>query len=135
MAGSSLVCSLLIRPYFIIEATHIGLVQPLIHVGFGIVWLESDESGDWLMILDNADDVDALFPRHTAQTSSTRERKPPATGLATYLPRNTRGAMLITSRSRDTAIRLTGNQERVIKIDRMNIPEATALLAKKEATS
>jgi hypothetical protein len=39
--------------------------------------------------------------------------------------------MLITSRSRDTAFRLTGKQERVVKVDRINVSEAKALLAKK----
>lgn len=94
-------------------------------------WLESDESNDWLIILNNADDIDAFFPFHAARASSTRGRMPPTTVLSTYLSRNARGAMLIASRSRDAAFRLTGKQERVIKVDIMNVSEAKVLLDKK----
>lgn len=36
-------------------------------------WLESDESGDWLMVLDSADDLNVFFPRPSARTASTLE--------------------------------------------------------------
>jgi hypothetical protein len=63
-----------------------GVEEPTIDI-LGLVhrWLESDESGDWLMILDNADDVDAFLPRHNARTSSTSKGKPTTTVLSSPL--------------------------------------------------
>ena len=80
-------------------------------LGLVIEWLESDSSGDWLMVLDNADDISMLFSRE-----------------AIHLPRNPRGRILITSRDRNAALQLTGREDRIIAVHGMNEEEAKLLL-------
>ncbi|KAF4814019.1 Nephrocystin-3 [Colletotrichum tropicale] len=50
--------------------------------------LERDDINNWLLIIDNADDIDLIFTR---------------SGLASYIPTNRRGSVLITTRYRVVA--------------------------------
>ncbi|KXJ84796.1 P-loop containing nucleoside triphosphate hydrolase protein, partial [Microdochium bolleyi] len=90
-------------------------------------WLFNTGNGQWLMILDNADDVEVFFPRRQdrAGTIVSEERL-----LASLLPQSTNGRILVTSRNRDTAERLAGSWG-VFFIQRMNENQATQLLQKK----
>lgn len=94
-------------------------------------WLESEESGDWLMILDNADDA-GLFSRSTVpSTVAPSDDVPKTINFSSYLPRHPRGSILVTTRSRQAAFGLTGRDDRIIKVERMGKDDATALLKKK----
>ncbi|KAH7021622.1 P-loop containing nucleoside triphosphate hydrolase protein, partial [Microdochium trichocladiopsis] len=90
-------------------------------------WLFSAENGHWLMILDNADDVEVFFPRRhdRAGTTVSKQRL-----LATLLPQTENGRVLVTSRNRDAAERLAGSW-RVFFMQRMDENQARQLLQKK----
>ena len=93
-------------------------------------WLSGDST--WLMILDNADDKDVFFDQRTASISQTPESQRPTVPLIKYLPQTSQGGyILITSRSRDTAFRLTNSVENIIDVPYMGEEDAVALLCKK----
>ncbi|KAL0929896.1 kinesin light chain [Colletotrichum truncatum] len=73
--------------------------------------LEREDVNSWLLIVDNADDMDLLF-----------------TGpkLATYLPFNRKGSILLTTRNLKAAVRFS--HPRVIRLSEMGVVEATQLL-------
>jgi tetratricopeptide (TPR) repeat protein len=94
-------------------------------------WLGSDESGSWLLILDNADDTDLFFSPFisaTAQTSAPNTESPCLSG---YLPQTGTGSILVTSRDEGTAIRLTGSRKQVLRVEIMSKDDTNALLHKK----
>ncbi len=94
-------------------------------------WLGSDESGSWLLILDNADDTDLFFSPFisaTAQTSAPNIELPCLSG---YLPQTGTGSILVTSRDEGTAIRLTGSRKQVLRVEIMSTDDTNALLHKK----
>jgi len=94
-------------------------------------WLGSDESGSWLLILDNADDTDLFFSPFisaTAQTSAPNIESPCLSG---YLPQTGTGSILVTSRDEGTAIRLTGSRKQVLRVEIMSKDDTNALLHKK----
>ncbi|KXJ84605.1 P-loop containing nucleoside triphosphate hydrolase protein, partial [Microdochium bolleyi] len=90
-------------------------------------WLFNTENGQWLMILDNADNVEVFIPRRQDRpgTSVSEQRL-----LASLLPQSTNGRILITSRNRDAAERLAGNRG-LFFMQRMDDNQATQLLQKK----
>ena len=93
-------------------------------------WLGSDQSGDWLLILDNADDADQFFgPLAAPETQTDAGTEPPR--LSRFLPQTGFGSILITSRDEGTAIRLTGGQKQVLRVDVMSEDYTIALLTKK----
>ena len=94
-------------------------------------WLGSVESGDWLLILDNADDTNVTFRpfTSTAAQNSGLNIGPPR--LSQYLPQTGTGSILITSRDKATAMRLTGTREQVLRIGMMSKDDNHALLKKK----
>jgi len=61
-------------------------------------WLNDEDHGHWLLILDNADDTEMFFPKLVLD-SPPNENKP-TRGLASYLPRSSRGSILITTRNK-----------------------------------
>jgi tetratricopeptide (TPR) repeat protein len=94
-------------------------------------WLCSEGSGRWLIILDNADDR-SLFrvQRQDAQSASSGDTRSRLT-LADFLPQGQNGSILITSRNRDIAIKLTGRDKDVIRIQSMNRDQGLELLQNK----
>ena len=94
-------------------------------------WLSVETS--WLMIIDNADDKDVFFdqrPTHVSQNQTESQRS--TLPLVLYLPqRSGKGLMLITSRNRNAAFRLTNSVEHLIDVPYMGKEEAVALLCKK----
>ncbi|KAF5633987.1 kinesin light chain [Fusarium tjaetaba] len=83
-------------------------------------WLQNDESGSWLMIIDNADDVNLFYPK------STDERP-----LASFLPKAQHGTILVTSRSLDVAERLTGSQKNIFQVSSMDEAQGLHLIRNK----
>ncbi|KAF5532265.1 kinesin light chain [Fusarium mexicanum] len=83
-------------------------------------WLQNDGSGPWLMILDNADDVNLFYPKDT------HERP-----LASFLPKAPHGAILVTSRSLDVAERLTGSHKHIFKVSTMDKAQGLHLITNK----
>lgn len=79
--------------------------------------LSGESSGEWLMIVDNADDVDVLFQKDTDDTR-----------LVDYLPNSRRGSLLFTTRTRKAAIKEAGVN--TIQLVEMNQKEARNVLEK-----
>jgi hypothetical protein len=77
--------------------------------------LSSDEAGSWLLIIDNADDMNVWV---------TSDGSTPV--LKTYVPQSQRGFVLFTTRNRQLATRLVGPE--VFNISQMNDKMATDLL-------
>ena len=70
-------------------------------------YLNSDQAGKWLLIIDNADEEEILFGRPGEQTA-----------LTDFLPLNENGIILFTTRYRKIAASLAGNE--VMDIQEMN---------------
>ena len=95
-------------------------------------WLQDEKTRRWVLILDNVDDYEFL-------------RKPPATGqgdlknrlidastkpLFEYLPRSLNGVVIITSRSREVALKIVDYKD-LIEVKPMEMSEALELLQRK----
>jgi tetratricopeptide (TPR) repeat protein len=92
-------------------------------------WLRDEKNGRWVMIIDNADDIDVFFPSRKRQ----RDEVPgdPPTSLATYLPQSCNGSILVTSRSKNVASRLAGGYNRINEVPAMDKGESLQLLRMK----
>ncbi|RDL35922.1 uncharacterized protein BP5553_06534 [Venustampulla echinocandica] len=92
-------------------------------------WLCNETNGKWMMIVDNADDIEVFYPK---QTRTVNESSPPApTPLATYLPQSRNGSILITSRSKDAAARLAGGRTYIKEVPKMDESQALGLFRNK----
>ncbi|KAH7128722.1 kinesin light chain [Dendryphion nanum] len=96
-------------------------------------WLCDEANGRWVMIVDNADDSDVLFPplQNTQAVGVVGPGQPTAAPLSDFLPQSPNGAILVTSRSQDVAFRLTGSHGSIIKVKPMDVEDGLALLHKK----
>jgi tetratricopeptide (TPR) repeat protein len=88
-------------------------------------WLERMDRGQWLMVIDNADDMQLFFGQHmgpvNASSSSHEE------SLGRYLPECPHGAILVTSRNKQAGSRLTKGK-RPIEVGKMDEGETDQLL-------
>ncbi|RNJ57579.1 hypothetical protein D7B24_005797 [Verticillium nonalfalfae] len=91
-------------------------------------WLTGPKPGKWLMILDNADDVDVFFATDTAPSTSSASSHETHEPLAAYLPKTGDGKILVTTRSMNAAERLTGGHHSVIQIPTMGQAECLQLV-------
>ncbi|KAH8804492.1 violaceus kinesin [Xylogone sp. PMI_703] len=82
--------------------------------------LSEEKIAPWLMIIDNADDIDILFKQTHGSTRTT--------ALVDYLPFSRKGSILFTTRNRRAAIKQAGNK--VICVDVMDMAEASKVLEK-----
>ncbi|WAO93126.1 DUF676 domain-containing protein [Fusarium falciforme] len=78
-------------------------------------WLESKDSGKWLMIIDNADDMQLFFPSGDGEKFSD------------YIPECAHGTALITTRNLQVGSRLTRGK-RPIEVNKMDEDESVQLL-------
>lgn len=93
-------------------------------------WLCDESKGQWVIILDNADDASVFF--HNKPLSREADGLDTSVEpLSDFLPQSANGFILITSRSRDVARRLTGSSANILEIKPMKEEEALALLQKK----
>ena len=94
-------------------------------------WLCDESNGRWVMIVDNADDSGVLFPPLDGQAIGVDKPGQAAESLSEFLPQSPNGSILITSRSRDVAYRLTGSHTYIREVKPMDKDDALALLQKK----
>ncbi|KZL84224.1 kinesin light [Colletotrichum incanum] len=87
-------------------------------------WLQKEDVSPWLMIVDNADDIEILF-------SKTNGQKDQPMPIASYLPKTDNGKILVTSRSWDAAEKLTGNGKMIFRVLTMEEAQALQLLQNK----
>jgi len=84
------------------------------------------------MIIDNADDLSAFSRSPT--NSQAKEVNPGAivdNSVFNCIPQSSNGSVVITSRNRDVAFRLTGSHSDIVKVDPMDEENALSLLRKK----
>ena len=85
-------------------------------------WLS--EHGKWLLVLDNADDLDIFF---AAPTCSGSPPVVPIKQMHEYIPRSEDGTILITTRDKRVGYRLADRDEPIL-VSLMTIEEAETLL-------
>lgn len=89
-------------------------------------WLENKDHGEWLMVIDNADDARLFFGQPAGTAISFVESKDER-NLVRYLPECAHGTILITTRNKQVGVRLTKGQQ-PIEVLRMNEDESEQLL-------
>jgi tetratricopeptide (TPR) repeat protein len=106
-------------------------------------WLRDKKNGQWLLVLDNADDATVLSPPPSnGQTWSEDNITDGGTGggssssalqqhLSRYLPPSTHGSVLLTSRTRRAALEIVDKDSDILPIEPMHDATAHALLCKK----
>jgi len=82
--------------------------------------LSKDDAGQWLLVFDNADDIDMWITKPGSEQGFGR--------LADYLPKSKQGCIIFTTRDRKTAVKLA--QPNIIEVPEMNTEAATQLLDK-----
>ncbi|KAG5662198.1 hypothetical protein KAF25_004437 [Fusarium avenaceum] len=87
-------------------------------------WLESKESGQWLIIIDNADDMRLFFPQpdNFSKSASNNEDS-----LGQFIPECSHGTILITTRNMQVGSRLMKGK-RPIEVGKMDGDESIQLL-------
>ena len=83
-------------------------------------FLSSESRGQWLLVFDNADNIDISV--------STPGSKQESGHLIDYLPRGRRGSIVFTTRDRKTAVKLA--QQNIIEVPQMDETTAIQLLGK-----
>ena len=83
-------------------------------------WFEGETSGRWILIFDNADDMDLLY----GHNSSSR--------LADYLPRSSNGSILLTTRTKHVGIKFT-TARNVVAVPALPTADSVRLLKAKIA--
>jgi tetratricopeptide (TPR) repeat protein len=81
--------------------------------------LSQDNIGKWLLVVDNADDIDIWFGK---------ENSSEAMNLISFLPKSSQGVVLFTTRNRKAAVKLA--QSNVIEVSEISAQTATELLEK-----
>ena len=72
--------------------------------------LRSSKSADWLLVLDNADDINIFYQPQKNQTAE-EEDDEMHLNMAEYLPRSPHGAMIVTTRDRRLGERLIDREK------------------------
>lgn len=91
-------------------------------------WLTDEDHGPWLMILDNADDTELFFLDRVFDPPPEQNKSPSV--LASYIPRNSKGSILVTTRNSILGKDLAdGNTP--LKIEQLSPPDAGQLLKSK----
>jgi tetratricopeptide (TPR) repeat protein len=90
-------------------------------------WLQKSTTGQWIIILDNADDPKVL--KSISCSSSTSKKSNPRP-LIDFVPRSINGAVLVTSRNKQAARDICGNTT-LLDVEKMESSDAILLLQKK----
>ncbi|KAI9737238.1 MAG: hypothetical protein M1818_005770 [Claussenomyces sp. TS43310] len=93
-------------------------------------WLQDEKNGRWLLVIDNADNIDDFF--HSGQDHSCRPPSP-ASGtrpkrLGAYLPSCSHGSILVTTRNKAAAIKVA-SKKAAIEVAKMNESESQDLFS------
>lgn len=75
-------------------------------------WLESDKSGDWIMVLDNCDNQEMIHGQDNEPS------------ILHQLPVPSRGKILATSRRKDLALSISGSENAVVHVEAFPPEEA-----------
>lgn len=93
-------------------------------------WLQDEQKGKWLLVLDNVDDADFLLqqPSQANNADSSESTRRSGRGYLDYLPSSDHGAILVTSRNESSALQIVDHGD-VINVQPMSEEEALALLS------
>jgi Cdc6-like AAA superfamily ATPase len=83
-------------------------------------YLSKESAGQWLLVFDNADDINMWIVEAGSKPGSGR--------LIEYLPRSNQGCIVFTSRDRKTAVKLA--YQNIVEVPEMDEDIATQLLQK-----
>jgi tetratricopeptide (TPR) repeat protein len=83
-------------------------------------YLSKESAGQWLLVFDNADDINMWIAEAGSEPGSDR--------LIEYLPRSDQGCIMFTSRDRKTAVNLA--HQNIVEVPEMDEDVATQLLQK-----
>ncbi|KAF4870301.1 Regulatory protein AfsR [Colletotrichum siamense] len=86
-------------------------------------WLQREDVAPWLLIVDNADDIEML--------TKINDQNDGSMPIASYLPKTGNGKILVTSRSWDAAEKLTDNGKMILRVLKMETLQALQLLQRK----
>ncbi|KAH7303371.1 hypothetical protein B0I35DRAFT_365076, partial [Stachybotrys elegans] len=89
-------------------------------------WLEKKDCGQWVMVLDNADDIQLFFPPPSEATPDPAGPDPRCS-FSDYLPECAHGALLVTTRNKQLGVKLSKGQ-RIIEVGRLTEHESERLL-------
>ncbi|WYZ43693.1 hypothetical protein EsH8_VII_000129 [Colletotrichum jinshuiense] len=93
-------------------------------------WLEDDDQGRWIMVIDNADDTELFFPSEGDHSNQAPHREDDQSGsLGRYIPKCRHGSILVTTRNKQTGSRFASGR-RPIEVGNMTNDEADRLLRK-----
>ncbi|CAI0654350.1 unnamed protein product [Colletotrichum noveboracense] len=93
-------------------------------------WLENGTRGQWLMVIDNADDTQLFFPSLSNDSiTNTHLSANTQDGLGRYIPECGHGCILVTTRNKQTASKLTWGKP-IIKVGDMSENESSQMLHK-----
>jgi len=84
--------------------------------------------GHWLMILDNADDVQLFFPPLPRHSTNPGEEKADNEGLSLYIPECAHGSVLVTTRNKQMGVKLSKGATPPIEVGRMDESESEQIL-------
>jgi hypothetical protein len=92
-------------------------------------WLARDDQSAWLMILDSADDTEIFFNSSdvTSPNQAGTDRIAPEGNLARYIPECSHGSLLVTTKNKETGVRLTRGRG-ILKIGHMDSTESRKLI-------
>ncbi|KAH8745706.1 kinase subdomain-containing protein, partial [Hyaloscypha sp. PMI_1271] len=83
-------------------------------------YLSKESAGQWLLVFDNADDIDMWIDRPRSERESRR--------LIDYLPRSKQGCIVFTTRNKKTAVKLA--HQNIVQVLEMDEDVAVQLLQK-----
>jgi tetratricopeptide (TPR) repeat protein len=91
-------------------------------------FLSNDDAGQWLVVFDNADDIEMWISQPGSRQVSEQESNQGSRCLIDYLPRSEQGCIIFTTRDIKTANKLA--KQNVVKVLQMDEEAATQLLQK-----
>jgi hypothetical protein len=95
-------------------------------------WLERKDQRPWLMVIDNADDTEMFFSSSEATSPKPEgaNRLALEGNLGRYIPECSHGSILVTTRNKQTGVRLTRGRG-VIEVGQMDQAESRQLIHKR----
>ncbi|KAI5812135.1 hypothetical protein BZA77DRAFT_253696 [Pyronema omphalodes] len=90
-------------------------------------WLESPNSGDWILIIDNADNKLNFYPETKHTETQNTESNDIHTGIAEFIPRGSKGTIILTTRDREVAKCLSIPDHHIIQKPEFSSEEAVKL--------
>lgn len=91
-------------------------------------WLRDEANDKWTMVLDNVDDIEVFYPKRKLVRGDSQDMPAP---LAAFLPQSHNGSILITSRSKDAAVRLAGSYKNIKEVHAVDRGQALQLFRNK----